>query len=610
MKYKYLYRLVAIIILALIVPVILFLKFFWQRSFEELEQSNEVYYESRLDGYISLYDAKILELELFAASISAESRVSTSAFYDGAEGLYNNAYQLYILANEMKKNYDRYDFSDWGIYFYDIDKIISPGYAATYKQYALRFPGGDGKIENEQLAEFFSLENYSSSKIIFSTTNTSDNYDGKMLVGFCTKIGRNNDKALIFFEMSPKDIVDSLVIISDPGVAYYFLDKESNRVLCSWGDEVEANADMVMSSEVVREITGMEQKVLYKKDSDYPPLSFAIYISEDSLHSNIINYANNMQTLLMVTAVILCIVCMGAVYLSYKPVYELMHELDYSGGSEFEVVRGILDKKNSKITEQEQLIMDLIMKHLIYGGHVPEQKIKQLGIDASMKYYCVFLLDGYVLLSGEVEKLTNTIEKKYASRLFITDWQDGKSSIFILFSKNDDSKGVQEILTEWMNDCFVEEFPLYVGKTVDKLDDIQFSLRSCLKQLKGNEAEETKPKADVEEDREEQQSNLKEDILVYMDLNYRDANLSQVQVADLFGVSSYTLSRLFKNQIGVGFTEYLVSKRIEYAKELLLTTSYSISEVAVMSGFSGIKYFSSAFKLYVGVSPSAFRKKD
>ena len=81
-------------------------------------------------------------------------------------------------------------------------------------------------------------------------------------------------------------------------------------------------------------------------------------------------------------------------------------------------------------------------------------------------------------------------------------------------------------------------------------------------------------------------------------------------VADLFGVSSYTLSRLFKNQIGVGFTEYLVSKRIEYAKELLLTTSYSISEVAVMSGFSGIKYFSSAFKLYVGASPSAFRKKD
>ena len=77
MKYKYLYRLVAIIILAPIVPVILFLKFFWQRSFEELEQSNEVYYESRLDGYISLYDAKILELELFAASISAESRVST-----------------------------------------------------------------------------------------------------------------------------------------------------------------------------------------------------------------------------------------------------------------------------------------------------------------------------------------------------------------------------------------------------------------------------------------------------------------------------------------------------------------------------------------------------
>ena len=139
---------------------------------------------------------------------------------------------------------------------------------------------------------------------------------------------------------------------------------------------------------------------------------------------------------------------------------------------------------------------------------------------------------------------------------------------------------------------------MYAGKTVDKLNDIQISFRSCCKLLKKKETDEIA------------QNRLKEDIMAYMDQNYLDVNLSQMQVADLFGISHYTLSRLFKNQIGVGFAEYLVSKRIEYAKELLLTTSYSISEVAAMSGFSGIKYFSSAFKLYVGVSPSVFRKKD
>ena len=102
---------------------------------------------------------------------------------------------------------------------------------------------------------------------------------------------------------------------------------------------------------------------------------------------------------------------------------------------------------------------------------------------------------------------------------------------------------------------------------------------------------------------------LKEDILTYVNQNYLDNSLSQVQVADLFGVSQYTLSRLFKQKVGIGFAEYIVSKRIEYAKDLMISTSLSISDIAIQSGFSGIKYFSRAFKLYVGVSPSDFRKQ-
>ena len=59
----------------------------------------------------------------------------------------------------------------------------------------------------------------------------------------------------------------------------------------------------------------------------------------------------------------------------------------------------------------------------------------------------------------------------------------------------------------------------------------------------------------------------------------------------------------------MGFAEYLTAKRLECAKELLLTTSYSVKEVAAMAGFASENYFSRTFKLYEGVSPSAFRKK-
>ena len=106
-----------------------------------------------------------------------------------------------------------------------------------------------------------------------------------------------------------------------------------------------------------------------------------------------------------------------------------------------------------------------------------------------------------------------------------------------------------------------------------------------------------------------QQKKQLEEILAYLEINYRDSNLSQMQVADMFRISNYTLSRLFKNQVGVGFSEYLAAKRLEYAKELLLTTSHSVKEIAIMSGFTSENYFSRTFKLYEGVSPSNFRSQ-
>ena len=93
-----------------------------------------------------------------------------------------------------------------------------------------------------------------------------------------------------------------------------------------------------------------------------------------------------------------------------------------------------------------------------------------------------------------------------------------------------------------------------------------------------------------------------------MENYYRDVNLNQAQVSDLFKISNYTLSRLFKNQVGIGFSEYVVSKRLECAKELLITTSYTIGEISNMSGFNSTSYFCKIFKVYEGVSPTVFRE--
>jgi Response regulator containing CheY-like receiver domain and AraC-type DNA-binding domain len=58
----------------------------------------------------------------------------------------------------------------------------------------------------------------------------------------------------------------------------------------------------------------------------------------------------------------------------------------------------------------------------------------------------------------------------------------------------------------------------------------------------------------------------------------------------------------------MSISDYLQQTRIEYAKELLLNTDQSVSEVANASGYSNLSYFSSIFKKFTGSSPGEYRK--
>ena len=80
------------------------------------------------------------------------------------------------------------------------------------------------------------------------------------------------------------------------------------------------------------------------------------------------------------------------------------------------------------------------------------------------------------------------------------------------------------------------------------------------------------------------------------------------EMASEAGVSMYHLSREFKRLVGVPFSEYIVLKRINHAKELLRYTDASVEEVAYRSGFNYTSHFTSMFRKYEGVTPLKFRK--
>lgn len=81
------------------------------------------------------------------------------------------------------------------------------------------------------------------------------------------------------------------------------------------------------------------------------------------------------------------------------------------------------------------------------------------------------------------------------------------------------------------------------------------------------------------------------------------------QIAEAVHVSPDYLSRIFKNETGVGLTEYIVMQRIQLAKSLLSKTTDSISSIAEKTGFRYEAYFSKIFRDKTGLSPLAYRNQ-
>ena len=95
----------------------------------------------------------------------------------------------------------------------------------------------------------------------------------------------------------------------------------------------------------------------------------------------------------------------------------------------------------------------------------------------------------------------------------------------------------------------------------------------------------------------------------YIQNNYmNDVKLSSI--AEMLSVSQEHLSRVFKQELGIGFKEYLTGFRLQKAEDMLKhETGRAVSEVAYACGFNDGNYFSYKFKKAYGISPTEVRRK-
>lgn len=96
-------------------------------------------------------------------------------------------------------------------------------------------------------------------------------------------------------------------------------------------------------------------------------------------------------------------------------------------------------------------------------------------------------------------------------------------------------------------------------------------------------------------------------IKLYLDENFT-SSISLDDLAQEFYISKFYMLREFKKAYGQSIVDYLISKRITHAKQLLRYTNDSINEIAQACGFHDQGYFNKQFKKSEQITGKEYRK--
>lgn len=107
-----------------------------------------------------------------------------------------------------------------------------------------------------------------------------------------------------------------------------------------------------------------------------------------------------------------------------------------------------------------------------------------------------------------------------------------------------------------------------------------------------------------------EKNNLVNTVVDMTEQNFVDSSLSISSIADELSYNPKYLSHLFKEKMGMRYSEYLRMLRVKYAVTLFDRGLDSVKNIAYLSGFDDPLYFSTVFKKVVGVSPKEYKEKE
>ncbi|HHV13363.1 MAG TPA: response regulator [Clostridiales bacterium] len=107
----------------------------------------------------------------------------------------------------------------------------------------------------------------------------------------------------------------------------------------------------------------------------------------------------------------------------------------------------------------------------------------------------------------------------------------------------------------------------------------------------------------------EESDSVVEQIKAYIDSHYQE-RITRDSIGDIAFYNTAYLAKLFKKKYDRSLGSYILDCRMERAKELLLTSNLSISEIALEIGYDNFTYFSRLFKKKTGYAPKDYKRAE
>jgi len=193
--------------------------------------------------------------------------------------------------------------------------------------------------------------------------------------------------------------------------------------------------------------------------------------------------------------------------------------------------------------------------------------------------------DMFFLFSGNISGICNTGNLQY---MYVTFCGLRSDELFTRFGISPGCcvfSGHQELIPFWQN-CLSKANEKNLDLISESVLMYSFSQMSA--------------------DKNDSEHNLIGNILKYIEDHFSDFDISLFKTAQVIGYNEKYISRVFKNNLGVSFSEYLKNVRLQHATFLIEQGITAVKNIAFLCGYQDPLYFSNVFKKTFGISPSDF----